>query len=46
MEMLEYYNDDNTLSMGVAERSYIHQNNLWHREIAVWLINENNELLF
>lgn len=46
MEMLEYYNDDNTLSMGVAERSYIHQNNLWHREIAVWLINEKNELLF
>lgn len=46
MEMLEYFNDDNTLSMGVAERSYIHQNNLWHREVAIWIINEKNELLF
>lgn len=46
MEILQYFNDDNTLNMGVAERSYIHQNNLWHREVAIWIINEKNELLF
>lgn len=46
MELLEYYDEKNEKELGVAERTYIHQNNLWHREIAVWILNENNELLF
>lgn len=45
MEMLEYFNFDNTKSIGIAERSYIHQNSLWHREVAIWILNEKNELL-
>lgn len=45
MEMLEYYDEDNQEILGVAERDFVHKNNLWHREVAVWIINEKNELL-
>lgn len=45
MEILEYYNENNTKKIGEIEREYIHINNLWHREIAVVVINENKEIL-
>ena len=45
MELLEYVDENNEKIIGTAERDYIHKNNLWHREIAVWVMNENNELL-
>lgn len=45
MELLEYYDGKNEKKLGIAEREEIHENNLWHREIAVWVINEKNELL-
>ena len=46
MELLEYFDEKNTKSIGIAQRDYIHKNNLWHREIAVWILNDKNELLF
>ena len=45
MELLEYFDEKNEKSVGVAERVYVHENNLWHREIAVWVMNEKNEVL-
>lgn len=45
MEMLEYYDKDNKEKLGIAERKVVHENGLWHREIAVWIMNENKELL-
>lgn len=45
MEMLEYYDENNQECIGTAERDYIHKNNLWHREVAVWILNDKNELL-
>jgi len=45
MEMLEYYDEFNNEILGVAERKVIHDKELWHREIAVWVMNEKKELL-
>ena len=45
MELLEYFNEDNTKCIGTAERDYVHKNELWHREVAVWVMNEQNEVL-
>lgn len=45
MEILEYYNRENTVKLGKDERDKVHENNLWHREIAVWILNEKNEVL-
>lgn len=45
MELLEYFDADNKKCMGIEERKIIHEKNLWHREVAVWVMNENKELL-
>lgn len=45
MEILEYYNSENTVKLGKDERDKVHENNLWHREIAVWILNAKNEVL-
>lgn len=45
MELLEYYDEKNEKKLGIAERDKIHKNNLWHREISVWILNEKNEVL-
>jgi isopentenyldiphosphate isomerase len=45
MELLEYFDENNEKSIAIEEREYIHKNNLWHREVAVWVMNEKNELL-
>ena len=39
MELLEYYDEKNEELIGIEERDYIHKNNLWHREVAVWVRN-------
>lgn len=46
MELLEYFDKENKNSLGIAERDYIHSNNLWHREVSIWILNEKNEFLF
>lgn len=45
MELLEYFDENNEKILGIEEREFIHDNNLWHREVAVWVVNEKNELL-
>lgn len=45
VEMLEYYDEYNKEKIGVAERKIIHENELWHREVAVWVMNNKKELL-
>lgn len=44
-EMLEVYTEDNKRKIGIADRGVVHYFNLWHREIACWIINEKNEIL-
>lgn len=44
-EMLEVYTEDNKMKIGIADRGVVHYFNLWHREIACWIINEKNEIL-
>ncbi len=45
MELLEVYTDDNETKIGVADRNVVHYYELWHREIACWIINDKNEVL-
>ena len=45
MEIINYYNEKNSEKLGCADRNYVHDNNLWHREIAVWVMNNNREIL-
>ena len=45
MEFLDYYDENNENKIGVLERDVVHKNNLWHREITVWILNEKNQIL-
>ena len=45
MELLKYYDKTNERFLGVDTRDYIHDNNLWHREVAIWIINDKKEVL-
>lgn len=45
MELLEYVDVENKEILGIEERENIHNNGLWHREVAIWVLNEKNELL-
>ena len=45
MELIEWFDENNEKSLGIRERAEIHDQNLWHREISVWVMNQNNELL-
>lgn len=45
MELLEYYDKENIHKLGIEERSIIHKKGLWHREVAIWVINQKNEIL-
>lgn len=46
LEMLDVYSEDNKKRIGIAERGVVHYFNLWHREVACWIINNNNDLVF
>ena len=46
--MKEYLNiyDENNVSLGEKkERKVVHEEGLWHREIAVWIIKDKNKVL-
>ena len=45
MEYIDIYDEDNNLLEKKVEREYAHDNNLWHREILVLIINEKKEIL-
>lgn len=46
MEILDIVNEDNELTGEKETRQYIHENNLWHRHVSCWIINEKGEVLF
>lgn len=45
MEFLDYYDSENKTKLGTKERDLVHEENLWHREISVWILNDKNEVL-
>ena len=45
LELLDVYTEDNEAKIGIADRGVVHYFNLWHREIACWILNEKNEIL-
>lgn len=45
LELLDVFDEENQKKVGIAERGVVHYYNLWHREIACWIINEKNEIL-
>lgn len=45
LELLEVFDEENKERIGLAERGVVHYYNLWHREIACWIVNEKNEIL-
>lgn len=45
LELLDVYTEDNEKRIGKAERGVVHYFNLWHREVACWIVNEKNEIL-
>lgn len=45
MEIIEIFSENNEIKIGEQEREFAHDNNLWHREVAVWVINDKNEIL-
>ena len=45
MEYLDVVDENNNLTGKIEERKIIHSNGIWHREIAVWIMNESGEVL-
>ena len=45
MEYLEIVDEQNNLTGQVEERDVVHEKGLWHREVAVWIMNEKGEVL-
>lgn len=45
LELLDVFDEKNEKRIGCAERGVVHYYNLWHREIACWILNEKNEVL-
>ena len=45
LELLDVYSEDNKNKIGQADRGVVHYYNLWHREIACWILNEKHEIL-
>ena len=46
MEILDIVDENNKLTNKKETRHYIHENNLWHRHVSCWIINEKGEGLF
>ena len=45
MEMLDVVDENNNFTGRIEDREIIHRDGLWHREVAIIIMNENNELL-
>ena len=46
MELLDVVDENNNLTGIKEDKDIIHQKGLWHRESAIWIMNENGEMLF
>ena len=45
MEFLDVVDENNKLTGETAERNIIHEKGLWHREVAVWIMNQQGDIL-
>ena len=45
MEYLDVVDGNNNLTGKTEERNIIHEKGIWHREVAVWIMNEQGEIL-
>lgn len=45
MEYLDIVDENNELTGKAEERNIIHEKGIWHREVAVWIMNEKGEML-
>lgn len=45
MEYLDIVDENNELTGKTEERNIIHEKGIWHREVAVWIMNEKGEIL-
>ena len=43
MEYLDVVDENNNLTGKTEERNIIHEKGIWHREVAVWIMNEQGE---
>ena len=44
-EFLNIVDENNNFTGEIAENSYVHDNGIWHREVACWLMNQYGEIL-
>lgn len=44
-EFLDIVDEKNNFTGETADKSYIHNNGIWHREVACWLMNRQGEVL-
>lgn len=45
MEYLDVVDENNKLTGKTEERNIIHEKGIWHREVAVWIMNGKGEIL-
>lgn len=45
MEYFDVVDENNNLTGEKEERNIIHEKGIWHREVAVWVIDEKGEML-
>ena len=45
MELLDIVDENNNLTGIKEDKEIVHQKGLWHREAAIWIMNENGEML-
>ena len=45
MEYLDVVNEENDFLGKIEDRNSIHEKGLWHREVAVWVLNKKGEVL-
>lgn len=45
MELLDVVDENNNLTGKVEDKDIIHKNGIFHREVAIWIMNEKGEIL-
>lgn len=45
MELLDIVNENNELTGDIVEREIVHEMGLWHREVAVIIVNKEGKML-
>lgn len=45
MELLDIVDENNNLTGKLEDKDEIHKKGLWHREVAIWIMNEEGRIL-